>query len=146
MILKTKNFGDIEINEKEIITFDDPILGFETDKRYVFMIDDSLNGEFIWLQSVDNGDLCFVLANPDVFIEDYKPVFSEDIESVIGKGTYEIWLIMVVTDDFSESTVNLKSPIIVNLEERRAAQIVGENNYPVRYRLFKENEEVDTVC
>ena len=64
MKVNTRTFGEIEISENDIITFDQPILGFEENKRYVFMIDESLNGEFIWLQCLDDTDLCFVLANP----------------------------------------------------------------------------------
>jgi len=141
MRLLTKSFGEIEISEKEIIEFDSPILGFEDKKRYVFMIDDSLNGEFIWLQSVDDGSLCFVMADPSRFIDGYAPTFSDDIEKLIGAGTYEMWLIMVVADDFSESTVNLKSPVIVNVETRKGAQIIAEEDYAFKYKLFKEGEK-----
>lgn len=141
MKLNTKNFGEIEVYEKDIITFDQPILGFEDKKKYVFMIDDSLNGEFIWLQCLDDSSLCFVLANPNALDESYTPSFAEDIASVIGKGTYEMWLVMVVADNFSESTVNLKSPIIVNLDERRAAQFIAEEDYTIRYKLFENVKE-----
>lgn len=141
MRLLTKSFGEIEISEKEIIEFDSPILGFEDKKRYVFMIDDSLNGEFIWLQSVDDGSLCFVMADPSRFIDGYAPTFSDDIEKLIGAGSYEMWLIMVVADDFSESTVNLKSPVIVNVETRRGAQLIAEEDYTFKYKLFKEGEK-----
>jgi len=141
MRLLTKSFGEIEISEKEIIEFDSPILGFEDKKRYVFMIDDSLNGEFIWLQSVDDGSLCFVMADPSRFIDGYAPTFSDDIEKLIGAGSYEMWLIMVVADDFSESTVNLKSPVIVNVETRRGAQLIAEEDYAFKYKLFKEGEK-----
>lgn len=141
MKVNTKNFGEIEVSEKDIITFDQPVLGFEDKKKYVFMIDDSLNGEFIWLQCLDDTSLCFVLANPNTLDESYTPSFAEDIASVIGKGTYEMWLVMVVAENFKESTVNLKSPIIVNLEERRAAQFIAEEDYTIRYKLFENVKE-----
>lgn len=141
MKVNTKFFGEIEISEKDIITFDQPVLGFEDKKRYVFMMDDSLNGEFIWLQSIDDSSLCFVLANPSTLNENYAPTFAEEISNVIGNGTYEMWLVMVVADNFGESTVNLKSPIIVNLDERRAAQMIAEEDYTIRYRLFENVKE-----
>ena len=141
MKVNTKFFGEIEVSEKDIITFDQPVFGFEDKKRYVFMMDDSLNGEFIWLQCIDDSTLCFVLANPNTLNENYSPTFSEEISSVIGKGTYEMGLVMVVADNFGESTVNLKSPIIVNLDERRAAQMIAEEDYTIRYRLFENVKE-----
>ena len=141
MKINTVNFGEIEVQENDIITFDQPIYGFEENKRYVFMMDDSLNGEFIWLQSVDNGGLCFVMANPSILSIEYDPVFSEDISGVIGKGTYEMWLIMVVTDDFKDSTVNLKSPVIINLDERRAAQFISDDELEIKYKIFENIKE-----
>ena len=137
MTINKVNFGEIEVQENDIITFDQPIYGFEENKRYVFMMDDSLNGEFIWLQSVDDGGLCFVMANPNILSIEYNPVFSEDISGVIGKGTYEMWLIMVVTDDFKDSTVNLKSPVIINTTTGVAAQIILEQDYPVRHPIME---------
>ena len=141
MKVNTRTFGEIEISENDIITFDQPILGFEENKRYVFMIDESLNGEFIWLQCLDDTDLCFVLANPKTLNQEYAPTFEEDIAKVIGKGTYEMWLVMVVADNFGESTVNLKSPIVVNLDVRRAAQFIAEEDYTIRYKLFENVKE-----
>lgn len=141
MKINTVNFGEIEVQEKDIITFDQPIYGFEENKRYVFMMDDSLNGEFIWLQSVDDGGLCFVMANPSILSIEYDPVFAEDISGVIGKGTYEMWLIMVVTDDFKDSTVNLKSPVIINLDERRAAQFISDDELEIKYKIFENIKE-----
>jgi len=52
-----------------------------------------------------------------------------------------MWLVMVVAEDFKESTVNLKSPIIVNLDERRAAQFIAEEDYTIRYKLFEKTKE-----
>lgn len=140
MKLLTKNFGEIEITENDIIEFAVPMPGLDDKKRFVFMIDESLNGEFIWLQSADDGDLCFVMADPSKFLKDYAPTFSEDTEKLLGAGRCEMWLIMVVADDFSESTVNLKSPVIVNTETRKGAQLIAEEEYTFRYKLFREGE------
>lgn len=141
MKLNTVNFGEINIEEKDIITFEQPIFGFEEKKRYIFMMDDSLNGEFIWLQSVDDGGLCFVLANPCLLGFEYDPVFSENISEIIGHGTYEMWLIMVVADNFGDSTVNLKSPVVVNLDERKGAQFISEDDLMIKYKLFENIKE-----
>ncbi len=141
MKLNTVNFGEINIEEKDIITFEQPIFGFEEKKRYIFMMDDSLNGEFIWLQSVDDGGLCFVLANPCLLGFEYNPVFSENISEIIGHGTYEMWLIMVVADNFGDSTVNLKSPVVVNLDERKGAQFISEDDLMIKYKLFENIKE-----
>lgn len=141
MKISTKNFGEVEISENDIITFEQPIFGFDEYTKYIVLMDDSLNGEFIWLQSVDEPDLCFVLANPDNLSEKYSPHFTEDVKSIIGEKIDEVWLVMVIADDFGQSTVNMRSPIIMNLAQRKAAQIILEDNYPLRYKLFESEKE-----
>ena len=137
----TKYFGKVEAEEKDLITFDQPMFGFENNTKYLFMMDESLDGSFIWLQSAEDPDLCFVLANPCLLGTEYDPKFSENISDIIGRGTYEMWLVMVISNDFSQSTVNLKSPVIVNLDERRAAQMISEDNFSMKYKLFENIKE-----
>ena len=52
MIIKTRDFGEIEIDEKEIVTFKCPILGFDDFKEFIVLIDESIGENFAWLQSV----------------------------------------------------------------------------------------------
>ncbi len=146
MKISTKNFGEVEISENDIITFEQPIFGFDEYTKYIVLMDDSLNGEFIWLQSVDDSDLCFVLANPSNLSEKYSPEFTDEIKSIIGEKIDEVWLVMVVADDFSQSTVNMRSPIIINLSQRKAAQIILEENYPLRHKLFEGVKEEKNLC
>ncbi len=61
MQIETRDFGRAEINEKDIITFVKPILGFEEYTRFVMLIDDEITG-FAWLQSVEEKELCFIIV------------------------------------------------------------------------------------
>jgi flagellar assembly factor FliW len=46
-------------------------------------------------------------------------------------------LIAIVPQNIKDITVNLKSPVVVNMGKRLAVQAILENSaYPVRYRLF----------
>ena len=71
-----------------------------------------------------------------------NPNCKNEAEKIIGLGEYEYWLIMVVKDDFRERTVNLKSPVIINLKNNKAMQIILEDDYPIRYQLFKAGKEL----
>ena len=140
MKVLTRDFGEVEVNEEDIFTFEEKIYGFEEYSDFIMIYDDDFNGEYVWLQSTEDPDLCFIIANP-ALIPDYKPDFKKEAVSVLGQGTFEYWVMMVVKDDIKECTVNLKSPIIINLDTRKGMQLILEDDHPIRYKLFKEGKE-----
>lgn len=139
MNIQTRDFGEIEITENDIITFDEKIYGFEEYSNFVMLYDDEFNGEYVWLQSTEEPGLCFIMANP-VLVSDYKPNYQKEAEKFLGKGNLEHWLMMVVKEDIKESTVNLKSPVIINPDNHKAMQLILEETYPVKYYLFQDEK------
>ena len=140
MKVLTRDFGEVEVNEEDIFTFEEKIYGFEEYSRFIMIYDDDFNGEYVWLQSVEEPGLCFIIANP-ALIPAYKPDFRKEAMEILGKGTYEYWVMMVVKDNIEDCTVNLKSPIIINLDTRKGMQLILEEDHPIRYNLFKEGKE-----
>ena len=130
MKLQTRDLGEIEISEQDIVTFTGPIFGFEQYRRFVFLYEEEISEHFIWLQSVEEPGLCFILVQPDQL--------PQEAASLLGEGDYMCWLMATIRDPFPQSTVNLKSPIVVNPELRQAAQFVLEGSLPIRHPLLRE--------
>lgn len=140
MLINTRDFGKLEIDENEIVSFVQPVLGFEDYSKYILLFDEQIGDSFAWLQSVEDSDLCFMLANPKLLGWEYKPEISSESLDYIENNIDEIWLVAVINDDIKKSKVNLKSPIIVNNSKKIAIQVVSENKYPVKYELFSGKE------
>lgn len=140
MKVLTRDFGEVKVNSEDIIKFEGKIFGFDEYSDFIILYDNDFNGEYAWLQSVEEPGLCFIIAN-SALISDYKPVFEAEAEKTLGKGEYEYWLMMVVSDNIQDSTVNLKSPIIINLNNNKAMQLILEDKYPIKYYLFKSGKE-----
>lgn len=142
MIINTRDFGEIDVDEKEIITFANPVLGFEEYEKYIILMDENIGDKFAWLQSIEATDVCFMLANPSLLGDAYQPIIPKDASEAIGGSIDEMWLIAVITDPVRESKVNLKSPVVINTQKKLGAQAVSESNLPVRFELFagKESE------
>ena len=138
MKLQTRDLGEVEIDEKEIVTFTGPIFGFEQYRRFAFLYEKELSEHFIWLQSVEEPGLCFILVQPDLITDDYQPQLPREARSLLGEGDYMCWLIVSLREPFTDSTVNLRSPIVVNPELRQAAQFVLEGALPIRHPLVRE--------
>lgn len=144
MQLKTVNFGEIEINEEDVIIFPEGIPGFEDSKKYVLIGNESNEAVFFWLQSVDAPDLCFVVTDPFMVYDGYGvDVEDEDVEllEITDPNKVLTLTIVIIPENINEIRVNLKAPILINVEKKLGKQIIQKNdNFPVRYYLNKSNQ------
>ena len=140
MKINTRDFGFIDANEKDIITFVKPILGFEEYTKFIMLMDDEIGNGFSWLQSVEEPQLCFVMANPELLETVYNPSVPDDVLETMGGEITEKWLMAVIKDDIKDTSVNLKSPVVINTNNFTGAQIVSEDDLPIRFGLFSGKE------
>lgn len=142
MLITTRDFGKLDINEDEILEFVDPIFGFEELKRYVLLSDDEAGQGLLWLQSLEKPDTCFILLDPQEVGIDYKPELPDyALKDLQIKDEFAVRLIAVVPQNFKDTTVNLKSPVIINMAQKVAGQVIIEADYPLRMRLFEEESQ-----
>ena len=80
-----------------------------------------------WLQSIEQKDICFIMLNPLEVKRDYAPVVMQDILillQAVPEDDLDCWVLMVIGETFRNSTVNLKSPIIINHKTNLAVQVI----------------------
>ena len=141
MLVKTKFFGEVDLPEEKIVTFDRGIIGFENLKRFTILYDcEKEETNISWLQSVEEPGFAMPVIKPWLVKEDYNPVVEDELLSGLGELTEEnlvILLTMNVPPDLTKMSVNLKAPIIMNSDTRKGAQIVVENkDYVIKYRVY----------
>lgn len=142
MKLATRHFGEININSESIIKFENGIPGFE--KARNFIIIDSEDGEspFKWLQCIDIPELALAVINPFFVRKDYDLELSD--ETVKGleikdESDVRVYSIVVVPEDITKMTMNLKAPLIVNSQNRMGEQIILDTDkYSVRHYILDE--------
>lgn len=140
MRYQTRDFGEIEVETGQILNFQQPIFGFDDYRQYAVLHDPEAGEDVAWLQSLEEPDLCFVLVNAEVIAPSYQPGLPAELPKTIGEGDYECWLIAVIREEFSQSTINLKSPVLINWKSGFGAQVILEGDYPVRRPLIGEAE------
>jgi len=142
MKLNTKHFGEIDIDEKGIIEFDEGIPGFETAKKYVLLGTEDEESPFRWLQSVDKPELAFAIVDPFAIKEDYDIEISDEIIQKLWIEKLEevlVYSIVVVPEDMTKMSMNLKAPVIINTCNRKGAQVVLDTDaYSVRHYILDE--------
>jgi flagellar assembly factor FliW len=136
MLLKTRDFGEIEVADSDVITFTQPLYGFEEYDKFVLLSEDNTTGYLAWLQSTTEQSLCFILVNPDSFKIDYGFDLDDYYVDKLGDGDYSVWLIGVIKEVFDESTVNLRSPVVINRDNSQAVQVMLDSEYPVRFPIY----------
>ena len=147
MKISTKCFGEIDIEEDKIVTFEHGIMGFESFRKFtlIFSIDGEEKSKIAWLQSVEEPGLALPVVNPFVVKEDYDPIIQDDLLIPLGDVTNEnvvVLLVVTVPSDVSKTTANLKAPIIINSDTRLGAQIIVENeDYQIKYPVVRHHSE-----
>lgn len=139
MKIQTSRFGEIEVTEDMLLTFPAGVIGFSDSTRYVILEHDR-PAPFRWMQSVDEPDLAFAIADPADVQPDYEvTVKAEDLGDLGSPGDADLLLFVILTvrsADPSDMTANLRGPIVANVSARRAKQLVLSDELPTRAPLF----------
>lgn len=143
MKIQTSRFGEIEVNEDMLLTFPAGIIGFPESTRYIILEHDR-PAPFRWMQSVDEPDLAFAIADPADVQPDYQvTVRAEDLADLGSPDEGDILLFVILTvrsADPSDMTANLRGPIAANVSTRRAKQLVLADELPTRAPLFLQTD------
>jgi flagellar assembly factor FliW len=140
MIIKTSRFGEILVEEENVITFDSGLLAFEDLTRYV-LFDINEDPNFKWLQSIDNPQVCFLLVDPFTIKEDYYVYLrDEQVEKLGILAPEDVIVYTTVTvpkSGFKDATTNMIGPLIINWRIKKAKQIICEtDNNIIKYPLL----------
>lgn len=125
---------------QNIITFPEGILGFEEIREYLLFHEDEDNVLWSLTAANDNQIPSFIVVDPFTVCEDYNPSLSKSDLELLGNPQPEdlcFLVIAVIRTPLSDSVVNLKAPIVINIHNQLAKQVILEDtNYSLRYRLF----------
>lgn len=137
--VKTRDFDEIEVSKKDIITFPNGIFAFEDYRDYILLTPLGEGKYPVWLQSTENPNLCFILFNPLEFCPEYRvTVADEDARplEMDNDDNAKFYVISVIPENYMDATVNLKSPIIVNTQNNKAVQVIVADDYPIKFPVF----------
>ncbi len=131
--------GEVEYSEEEVLNFNEGILGFSQLKKYIYINSPDPEFAFGWLQNLEDPDLSFVVTNPFQFTADYDFDLSESVvEKLEIESAQDITVlsIVLIPDNPQETTINLKSPVIINNANRQAKQVILEEEYALKFKIF----------
>jgi len=126
MKIITKQFGEFEFTDEQVLTFNNKIFGFENLSKFVLIkTDDEL---FYWLNSVEHPEICFPLVGLRIIDEKY-PVQDE----------HEAFGIVTLNQNPLLITVNMKAPVYINQNTKTGFQkTLDSDEYLLNFNLFTE--------
>lgn len=141
MKVDTRLFGEIEVEEDKVICFENGIIGFPDCKQFTLIFDETEDGErknIFWLQSLDESSFALPVMDPLLVKADYNPLVEQELLKSLGNLTEENTYVLVtvtVPSDIKKLSVNLRAPIVINVDELKAEQLIVDDSFPVKYMI-----------
>lgn len=112
-------FGELEFEEKHVLNFPYGLIGFEENKKFL-VVNDEESEPFRWLVSLDDPELSFPLIDVSSNPEISKKYFP--------KENVTLFAVASIKEQLDESTVNMRSPIVIDNSDRKGKQVVLEDD------------------
>ena len=143
MKLSTHRFGENDIEESRIFNVVLPIIGFDVQKRFV-ILDPNKDTLFKWLQSIEDPALAFPIISVSALNYDYTIDLPDAVVDKLKITNVESVLVMNITsipqDNPHGTTINLLAPLIFNLDNQLAGQVVlSGSGYDISFPMFKNS-------
>jgi flagellar assembly factor FliW len=129
MRITTTRFGRIDVDAADLIRFPSGLPGLE-DCREWALLADAANDALGWLQSTTRAEVALAVVSPRRFVPDLSPLALDDMR--------DAQVVVVVGENGTGLTLNLKAPIVINLQARTGRQVVASGDLPLHYELSIE--------
>jgi flagellar assembly factor FliW len=141
LIIQTRLFGEIEIEDEKILTFPSGLVGMKKLKRFI-ILDTEKDKPFRWFQSLEDPHTAFLTIEPRLFRPNYRVAVQKNELAQLGIAKETEILILCIVTLYKEPktlTANLQGPLLINAENRMGKQvIITENHYNSRHDILKE--------
>ncbi len=151
MELNTKYFGPVSYTDGDLLHFPQGLFGFEEEQAFLLIPFDGNDSALLCLQSTTTPALAFLVMNPFSLDANYAPILQpEELRSMGVSSSHDLcyYVLCVVRDPVSASTVNLKCPVVINEDTREAMQVILETpEFHMRHLLSEfSSREADDIC
>lgn len=139
MQIQTSRFGQVDAGPEDIIIFPQGLIGFESSRQWLILPDPE-NSDVAWLQSVAQPQVALPLVSPRKFAPEYKVnVPNRQLSTLQIRSTDRIYVLNVVSKSGKTLTVNLRSPVVINLTKRTACQVITTDSLPLALPIDLDN-------
>ena len=142
MKIKTRQFGEVNIDDGKIINMPSGIPGFKDQKRYVVLQKEE-TAPFFLFQCVDDPNLAFVVLDPVKVYPEYT-LEEKDFESTVDwefekEGVTCFVIVTIPNGNPEKMTANFMAPLVINNERKEGLQLILQNSpYSHQQKLLEK--------
>jgi flagellar assembly factor FliW len=107
------------------VTIPEGLFGFEDYKKYAII--ESEYKPFIWLQSIDDQNLAFLMVDPFIVCGDYEADIDDaSLAKIDVKSPEDVIVMAIVTvpGNGERITANLQGPLVINKKNNMCEQVI----------------------
>lgn len=135
MLISTSRFGSVPVKPEDVFSFPHGLIGLENCRRWVLLADAD-NDAVGWLQSANLPETALAVISPRRFLPEYQVrVNRGQLAPLELTEVDQAFVLIIVAKTAGRLTVNLRAPLIINLNRRVGRQIVTSDDQPVQFEL-----------
>ncbi len=139
MDVKTKWGTTVQVEKEKLLEFPEGLFGFEGCKNYAIFESDY--PPFMWMQSLEEERLAFLIVDPFVVAPDYELDIDDKSLSkidVTSPAQVHVMVIVTIPSDGSPITVNLQGPLVINHTNQKCMQVVlNDGRWNTKFDVLK---------
>ena len=140
MDITTSRFGALSIGPSDILTFEQGLIGLRSCRRWVVLAD-AHNAALGWLQSIDEPEFALGVVSPRRFVPDFQlRIARQDLAPLQLVEPTDAQVVVVVSRHAEGLALNLRAPLVINVDARKGRQVIAKDPLPVRLLLPTDGE------
>lgn len=127
--INSADYGTVEVAEDKVIEFPQGLAGFENLRRFAFLHPESDQPKHFILQSMEDPEVAFNVADPAIFGFSYEITLDDALNAALYQPDSPealaddvVLVILYKEAEGSPLRAILKAPLILNLKTRRGVQ------------------------
>src|SRR3954468_12945139 len=118
MKISTTRFGNLTIEDTDVLTFVDGLIGMEDCRRWVLLAD-AQNPALGWLQNLERPEVALGVVSPRRFVPEYQVRGARrEIQPLRLQNPNDAQILAIVSNAEGVLTLNLKAPLVIHVAER----------------------------
>lgn len=135
MMIDSSRFGQVAIEPEDVLLFSRGLFAFENHRHWVLLADGE-ERSVAWLQSIHDPEVALPLVSPRLFIPDYRVSIGRNQLTPLELAALDqAFVLNVLNRNQGQLTINLKAPVIINLDRRIGRQVVTNDEQPLQMAL-----------
>lgn len=146
MDILTTRFGNLSVQPQDEILFQHGLIGLEECRRWV-VLTDANNPALGWLQNLEHCQIALGIVSPRRFVPTFQlRIDRGDLKGLELAALGDAEVVVIASRHDSRITLNLRAPIVVNVEKRLGCQVIAKDELPVQYPLDLQNANLRRIA